>query len=211
MIRLTDFSECSPQGCYPPDRTLRDLCDVADGDFIPAAILREAHYIADRFPPAKARPLILELFRATCSTGISRADREMLLERLLASRRESKHAFLEGMGLARDPEEIYGYLPGSWRLTIEQSANQCLFVIHGVRRADGEFVSVRLTHAQFTHAGASLRAIRKAVGAGDDVGLSAWAWRRLWRGFDAGVGSGCLVWVRGLRFMLIDQLKGVTR
>lgn len=189
MIRFIDSDKFSSQDGYPS-----------------AAVLREAHRLADKFPAVKAREFLREYFDANCRCVLGKGDREELLEDFLAERERSRLAFLEGSGLARDPEIPGRYLPGSWRLTTETDGQGCRFVINGVRRTSGEAVAVRLTVKQFCHAGASLRVIRKAVGAGEHIGLTATEWRRIWEGCDVRSPYGIKQWSKGLRLSLNDQL-----
>lgn len=207
MIRLTESSEFSSQGGYPPDRNLRNLRDVADGDCVPAAVLREAHRIADKYPPAKARQLLRELFFATCASVLGKGDREELLQDFLAERERSRLAFLDGLGLVRDWEIPGRYLPGSWWLSNENDGQDCWCVINGVRATSGEFVVVRLTAAQFMRAGESLQAIRKAVGAAEHIGLTATEWQRIWNGFDVRGPYGVKRWSQGLRSSLNEVAR----
>ncbi len=158
---------------------------TADDSFPSEAVLRAAHRIADKFPPKKARLLVREYFDASCRCVLGPGDRAELTADFFAGRERSRQNFLEGSGLEPDPEIPGLYLPGSWRLTTEETAEQAWhFVIRGVRTASGESVAVRLTVMQFNSASAVLRAVRKAVGVGPHIGLKPSEWRRIWDGFD---------------------------
>lgn len=174
------------------------LQSIDDGGYPPAAVLRDAHRIADKYPPLKARQLLRELLFATCASVLSKGDREEFLQCFLAEREASRDAFLEGSGLVRDWEIPGRYLPGSWRLSTENDEQDCWCVINGVRATSGEFVTVRLPATDFVRAGAALHAIRKAVGAAEHIGLTATEWQRIWNGCDVRGPYGVKRWSQGL-------------
>ncbi len=152
----------------------------ADFSYPSVAVLREAHRIADKFPPKKARAMVREYFEISCRYLAGTRVLAELVETFFTLRERSRRDFLEGSGLEPDPEIPGRYLPGSWRLTTEETPQQDWhFVIRGVRTASGESVAVRLTVMQFNSAGAVLKAVRKAVRAGKHIGLKASEWRRI--------------------------------
>jgi hypothetical protein len=166
-------------------------------------LLRTAWKLADGFPPKKARRFLGGAVDATCRSDLSEVEREELLDTYVAARARSRLDFLEGSGLIPDPEVAGCYLPGMWRLSSEDlpTGGWC-FVIHGVRAASGEVVSVRLTVKQFSRAGLALRALKKAVGAGEQIRLTAAEWNRIWCGFRHRKADGSSMWVGGLRSTL---------
>lgn len=179
------------------------------GDNFPSeAVLREAHCIADKFPPVKARAFVREFFDTKYRRVFGPSDRAELVQGFFAVRETLRRDFLEGSGLYPDPDIPGRYLPGSWRLTTEETASQgWQFVIRGVRKASGESVAIRLTVMQFNTAGAVLRAVRKAVGAGPYIGLTPAEWRRIWNGFDYVDGAGGKRQAIGLRCLLHRALE----
>lgn len=185
MIRLSNSAETSSQDGYPS-----------------ASVLREAHRLANTLPPGRVREYLRDFFYATCRCVLGKGDREELLEGFLARRERARGVFLEGCGLARDPEVTGCYWPGTWSLSGEQVGRDCWFVINGVQAISGEVVSVRLSARQFMSAKAALRAIKKAVHADEPLGLSAAEWRPIWNGFDYCDSSGLMQRAMGLRVAL---------
>lgn len=183
----------------------------SSGGYLPESVLRSAFKYANRFPLAKAGKAIRRFLDGTRRHSLTDGDFAALVADYTSAREKSRREFLEGAGLVPDPECAGRYLPGTWRLTTETDKRDCWGVIDGVRAASGEFVAVRLTAAQFMRAGASLRAIRKAVGAAEHIGLTAAEWRRIWEGCDVRGGYGIRRWSRGLRLSLNDQLWEVGR
>ena len=173
------------------------------------AVLREAHRIADKFPPKKARAMVREYFEISCRYLAGPRVLTELVETFFTLRERWRHDFLAGSGLEPDPEIPGRCRPGSWRLTTEETAQQdWQFVIRGVRTASGESVAVRLSVMQFNSAGAVLKVVRKAVNAGKYIGLKSAEWRRIWEGFDYRDGGGGKRRARGLRLLLRDQQAG---
>jgi hypothetical protein len=185
MLRLNDNSANSLPPVYPP-----------------ACILREAHRLADKYPPARVRQVLDDFFNVMCRSVLGKSDREQLLDRFLADRESSRIAFLYGLGLRRDPKSSERYLLGTWSLHSAGEGSGFTFVIHGVLAENGQIVSVPLTGRQFNGAALALRAIRQAVAVERSTGLRSDQWRRIWWGRWQRGEDGSRAWVAGLRYLL---------
>ena len=186
MIRLTRSPDC--------------LSHHDDG-YPCECVMLTASRIANILPPAERRDGVRRLLEEHCS-DLGSSDREELLEDIFARRARSRGDFPEGMGLLPDRNIPGRFLPGSWFLNGERSGHCFTFTIRGVYAADGRMVSVPLTSKQFLKTEATLRAVKRAVGAEGQIIIATAEWRCIWNGFEQRDGGGSWRWVVGLRYLL---------
>ena len=187
MIRLTRSPEC--------------LCHNGDCGYCCICLTLTASRIANILPPAERRDGVRRLLEEHCS-DLGSSDREELLEDIFARRARSRGDLPEGMGLLPDHNIPGRFLPGSWFLDGKRSGHCFTFTIRGVYAADGRMVSVPLNSKQFLNTEATLRAVKRAVGAEGQIIIATAEWRRIWNGFEQRDGGGSWRWVVGLRYLL---------
>jgi len=161
-----------------------------------------ANRIADILPPAEKREGVRQLLYEQCFDRMGVGDREELLEDIFAKRARSRGDFPEGMGLLPDRNIPGRFLPGSWFLDGERSGRCFTFTLRGVYALNGVMVSVPLTSKQFLNTEATLRAVKRAVGAEGQIIIATAEWRRIWDGFEQRDRGGSWRWVVGLRYLL---------
>lgn len=132
----------------------------------------------------QARGLASLLLETEYRSDLPDDEREAIVDRWIADRRERQHQFLEGLGLVRDTAKPYQYGPGTWSLTAEREEHGYIFVISGIRAPSGAEVSIRLTAKECHSAALAWKAIARAIGPEKVLKPSAAEWRRFWVGFD---------------------------
>ncbi len=187
MIRLTRSPEC--------------LSHRGDCDSCCDCLTLTSRRIANILPPAQRRVRVRWLLEEQCS-DLSSSDREELLEDIFARLARSRGDFPEGMGLLPDHNIPGHFLPGSWFLTGERRSHAFTFTLRGVYALNGLMVSVPMTSNQLLSTSATLRAVKRAVGAEGQIAISTTEWRRIWNGFEQRDGGGSWRWVVGLRYLL---------
>lgn len=188
MIRVLESPDCqSHNGIYGYP------CDC---------VMLTASDIADISPPAEARRAVQQLFEEQCFDILGAGDRRELLDDFFARRARERGKFLEGTGLCPDHDIPGCFLPGSWFLDRERRGHGIAFTIRGVYAADGRMVSVPLNSKHLLSTGATLRAVKRAVGADGRLVVAAADWQRIWNGFEHCEANGKRQWVAGLRYLL---------
>lgn len=194
MIRATNFfptfpdsdQPSTPQGQEP--HGTRPPIDDRDRRFR-SSLERQAQDAIEKNGP-RARDLASLLLHTAYRNAVSDADREAIVDRMVADRAERQHQALEGLGLVRSTVTPYQYLPGTWSMTGVREAHGYVFVVSGIRAPSGAVVSVRLTSKECHSAALAWKAIARAIGPEKVLKPSAAEWRRVWWGFDYSIRRG---------------------
>jgi len=146
-----------------------------------ATLLRQARDAIENNGP-RARDLASLLLHTAYQSAVSDADREALVDQMVADRARRQHLVLESLGLVRDTANQRQYLPGTWRMTAVREAHGYVFVVSGIRTPNGAEVSVRLTAREVQSAGLAWKAIARAIGLEKVLKPRAADWQRIWDG-----------------------------